>query len=136
MRWLLDQGLSRGAILELECRGHDAIHVGNVQMAASSDSEILAYALMQDRIVVTLDADFHALLAHSGAHHPSVLRIREEGLKGSEVAALIHRIAERFNNADAPAVPLAQCQLTHPATPDSTPRSRSPRGIWLPCPAV
>ena len=98
MRWLLDQGLSRGAVRELERLGHDAIHVGDVQMAASADSEILAYGLIHNRIVVTLDADFHALLAHSDAHQPSVLRIREEGLKGPETALLIVQISGRFKS--------------------------------------
>ena len=45
-----------------------------------------------DRVVITLDADFHALLAHSGALSPSVLRLRVEGLGGREIASLIRTI--------------------------------------------
>lgn len=96
MRWLLDQGLPRGAASELNRSGHDAVHVGDINMAHASDSEILAYGLRENRIVATLDADFHALLAISGAEKPSVIRIREEGLKGPELAALLKRIAARF----------------------------------------
>jgi len=98
MRWLLDQGLPRGAVSELNRSGHDAVHVGDIDMADASDSEILAYGLRENRVVATLDADFHALLAVSGGEKPSVLRIREEGLKGPELAALLERIAARFTS--------------------------------------
>lgn len=40
-------------------------------------------------MIVTLDADFHALLATSGARQPSTIRIRQEGLRGEDVARLV-----------------------------------------------
>jgi predicted nuclease of predicted toxin-antitoxin system len=46
------------------------------------DADILAYGRQELRVVVTLDADFHTLLALSGARSPSVVRIRIEGLRG------------------------------------------------------
>lgn len=75
----------------------DAIHVGDVGMAASSDDGILQLARTQDRIVVTLDADFHALLALSDSRKPSVIRIREEGLKGPALCQLILKIWGQFS---------------------------------------
>lgn len=39
--------------------------------------------------MITLDSDFHALLAHSNASWPSVVRIRIERLKAQACAELI-----------------------------------------------
>jgi predicted nuclease of predicted toxin-antitoxin system len=97
MKLLLDQGLPRGAVRELALSGHDAVHTGDLQLADAPDAEILARALQEDRIVVTLDADFHALLAAAGSTKPSVVRIREEGLKGHDLADLLRRIGAQFS---------------------------------------
>lgn len=96
MRWLLDQGVPRSASTRLKNWSEDAIHVGDIGMAAASDSTIIEHALLEDRIIDTLDADFHSLIATSGAAKPTVIRIREEGLKGDAVAELVLRIARRF----------------------------------------
>jgi predicted nuclease of predicted toxin-antitoxin system len=42
--------------------------------------------------VVTLDADFHALLAISGAQKPSVVRPRVEGLRADALATLLQEV--------------------------------------------
>jgi predicted nuclease of predicted toxin-antitoxin system len=58
-------------------------------MARADDKAILDWARTSNRVVVTLDADFHALLALSGATAPSVIRLRAEGLRAAEAAAVI-----------------------------------------------
>lgn len=92
MKYLLDQGLSRSTVDFLREIGIEAEHVGSLGMAAASDAEILEEGRQREAVVVTLDADFHALLAISGALQPSVVRIRIEGMKGEQVARLIQRI--------------------------------------------
>ncbi len=99
MRWLLDQGLPRTAADPLGKKGLDAIHVGEIGMAFPSDIEIIRLAGQQDRVVVTLDADFHALLALSGAMKPSVIRIREEGLKAADVRGYVTALAKPFSES-------------------------------------
>ena len=92
---LLDQGLPRSAAELLRQQGWDALHVGDVGLATASDQAILKHAEQQGSTVVTLDADFHALLAVSDARTPSVVRLRIEGLKGRELAALLVRVWDR-----------------------------------------
>jgi predicted nuclease of predicted toxin-antitoxin system len=45
-------------------------------------------------VVVTLDADFHAMLALSGAVRPSVVRVRIEGLQAQMLATLLIKVLE------------------------------------------
>lgn len=92
MKYLLDQGLSRSTVDYLLEMGIESEHVGSLGMAAASDAEILEEGRKREAVVVTLDADFHALLALSGALLPSVVRIRIEGMKGEQVASIIQRV--------------------------------------------
>lgn len=92
MKLLLDQGLPRSAVAELAVLGITAEHVGELGLAAATDEMILNEAVQRDAVVVTLDADFHAILAQSGAAKPSVIRIRIEGLKAVELANLLSQV--------------------------------------------
>lgn len=94
MRLLLDQGLPRSTVLHLNNAGIDAAHVGDIGLATASDAMILNYSRQEGRAVVTLDADFHALLALSGAGGPSVIRIRIEGLRAQNLASLLVSVLE------------------------------------------
>jgi predicted nuclease of predicted toxin-antitoxin system len=61
MKLLLDQGLPRSAALLLREDGIDTLHVGEIGLAAATDNEILQRGRQEERVVVTLDADFHVL---------------------------------------------------------------------------
>jgi predicted nuclease of predicted toxin-antitoxin system len=89
MRLLLDQGLPRSTVPYLHNYGIEAVHVGDRGLATASDSRILNFGHQAGMVVVTLDADFHALLALSGLTGPSVIRIRIEGLRGEDLARLL-----------------------------------------------
>ena len=89
MKLLLDQGLPRSAAALLTEQGFDTVHAGDVGLASASDAAIIDRARIEGRTIVTLDADFHALIALAGASSPSVIRVREEGLKGGVLAELV-----------------------------------------------
>ena len=88
-RVLLDQGLPRSLALRLAELGWDAVHVFELGMSRSPDCEILAFAALHSRVVITLDADFHSLLAVENDAGPSVIRIRQEGLRAEDLEKLI-----------------------------------------------
>lgn len=91
-RFLLDQGLPRSAVNYLRDAGWDIVHTYDIGLSRAPDSQILDYARHEERVCVTLDADFHALLAVSNADSPSVIRIRQEGLRGLQLAELLLQI--------------------------------------------
>lgn len=92
MKLLLDQGLPRSAVRHLADLGIVAEHVGDIGLARASDAHILDVARERQEVVVTLDADFHAMLATSRAAGPSVVRIRIEGMKGEQLASLLAKV--------------------------------------------
>lgn len=93
---MLDQGVPRDAAAKLRDLGYECLHVGEVGMSAAADEDILRFALAKDAAVVTLDADFHAILAVSGAVGPSVIRIRIQGLRAAEIAGWVGFVCSRF----------------------------------------
>jgi predicted nuclease of predicted toxin-antitoxin system len=84
--------MPRSAVAHLKDGGWDAVHAYDIGLSRASDSIILERARQDGRIVITLDADFHALLAITNAAAPSVIRIRQEGLCGTALAELLLRI--------------------------------------------
>ncbi len=92
MKLLLDQGLSRSSAELLRHAGIDTVHVGEIGYSTAEDASILLLGCEQNRVVVTLDTDFHALLAVTRATIPSVIRIRIEGLDGTELANLLQTV--------------------------------------------
>jgi len=95
MRLLLDQGLPRSAARFLREAAIDTVHVGEIGYSTADDATILQRGRDEGRTIVTLDADFHALLAFSRATRPSVIRIRMEGLHGGQAARLIQAVLAR-----------------------------------------
>ena len=89
MKLLLDQGLPRSAVPLLKQYGIDAVHVGDVGLSTADDRVILEFAQVNGFVIVTLDADFHTILALTGASLPSTIRIRIEGLRASALADLL-----------------------------------------------
>ena len=98
MKFILDQGLPRSSVRLLQEQGHDVVHTGQCGLSRGSDAEIIEFARRQQRVVVTLDSDFHAIMALSEADSPSVIRIRIEGLRAEGLASLLRKILEKCHD--------------------------------------
>jgi predicted nuclease of predicted toxin-antitoxin system len=68
-------------------------------MSRADDIDILQRARTEQRVCVTLDADFHALLATSGESGPSVIRVRKEGLDAGAMAAMLQAVWSGIEDA-------------------------------------
>lgn len=67
-------------------------------MSRATELEILDAARVQQRICITLDADFHTHLAVTNAATPSVIRLRIEGLKADAFAHLLIAVRPQIKN--------------------------------------
>jgi uncharacterized protein (DUF433 family)/predicted nuclease of predicted toxin-antitoxin system len=90
----LDQGPARPRHPSLFPRaigagGMDALHVCDIGLSRASDQKILEFARADGRICIMLDADFHAFIAVANESGPSVIRVRQEGLRGKELTDLL-----------------------------------------------
>ncbi len=74
MKLLLDACIWPGAVAELAEFGHDAVWAGDFP-DSPADDEILATALKENRVVVTLDKDFGELAVVFGHPHAGIIRI-------------------------------------------------------------
>jgi predicted nuclease of predicted toxin-antitoxin system len=76
VRFLVDQNLSPLIAAGLRKAGYDAAHTNDLGLERAEDNDVLLRARSEERIVVSADTDFGALLAESGTATPSVILIR------------------------------------------------------------
>ena len=76
MRFLIDNALSPLLAEGLSRAGHDAIHVRHRHLAKAGDDLIFRLAAEEDRIIVSADTDFGAILALGRDRKPSFILFR------------------------------------------------------------
>ncbi len=86
---LLDESLPLRAASILRSNGVDAIHAKEAGLQAAEDRAVLDRAQADGRACITLDLDFHQLLAETGSSGPSVVLLRFQSLHAEETARLV-----------------------------------------------
>jgi predicted nuclease of predicted toxin-antitoxin system len=81
VRVLIDENMSSSRLaVRLQTAGHDVVLATDVGLTSISDARVLAWAVAQDRPVLTRDhedfAGLHDLVLAVGGHHPGILVVR------------------------------------------------------------
>jgi predicted nuclease of predicted toxin-antitoxin system len=77
-RFLINENLSPMLALHLRAtHGFDAVHVNAVGLRGAPDPRVLAYATVEDRIIVTSNADDFRKLARRATAHPGLAVLRD-----------------------------------------------------------
>lgn len=74
MRFLVDRCAGRRLAVWLREQGHDVVETRE-RGADPGDSTVLQWAVAESRILITIDADFGALVFLGGARHCGMVRL-------------------------------------------------------------
>jgi predicted nuclease of predicted toxin-antitoxin system len=89
VKLLLDENLAPSHVRLLRAAGHDAVSVVEIGLAGAEDLQVQAAAMLENRILVTLDADFANVLRFPPSATPGVIRLRLHPPTETAIAALL-----------------------------------------------
>jgi predicted nuclease of predicted toxin-antitoxin system len=96
MKFLIDMNLSPGWRSILQFEGWDSIHWSNIGGVSAPDHEIMEWALINGRVVLTHDLDFGAMLAATQASGPSVAQVRTQDVRPQVLSPLLISVLRQY----------------------------------------
>ena len=97
MKILLDENLSPRHAKSLRNGGIDARSVVEDGLCGASDDRVRAHAIAQDRILVTLDADFANIMRYSPAGTPGVIWLKLNPPSETAIAHALDSVLQELN---------------------------------------
>lgn len=97
LRFLVDVGVGTAVEERLRSAGHDIATVRD-RDPRLLDTDILAWAAGENRVVLTMDKDFGELVCHSGQTHAGILLLRLEDADSTEKVRIVSAIVTGFGD--------------------------------------
>jgi len=91
IRFLANMNISPNTVEALRKHGWDIVRISQFLPVNASDQDILEFARQEDRVVVTQDLDFSALLALGSYKRPSLISLR---LSASDPDTITRKLLE------------------------------------------
>lgn len=97
MNLLIDISAGRTIVRATRAIGHDAAFVRD-RDREMVDEDILAWAVSERRVVVTMDKDFGELVFRLGLPHAGVLLMRTDGARSAERVAAVTSVLDAYGD--------------------------------------
>jgi predicted nuclease of predicted toxin-antitoxin system len=98
LKIVTDVGVGKAVEEYLQQQGHDVLAVRELD-PDMPDHDILALAVKEQRLVITMDKGFGELVYHSGEPHSGVLLLRLEDARSDEKVAVVKEIFNQYASA-------------------------------------
>lgn len=96
MKFLADMGISPRTVAWLRSGGYEVVRLNEEGLERLPDSAVMAKAIAEDRVLLTMDLGFGALLAMSQGQFPSVIVFRLSNETSENVNERLTTVLERF----------------------------------------
>ena len=100
MRLFCDQNIALETVEFLRSLGHDIVSTRDVGMSRVDDAEVLHYAIREDRILLTFNADFSDLRVFPTGSHCGIIRLRLHQQAALELHPILQEAMNQLENKD------------------------------------
>ena len=97
LSFLVDVGVGKGIEKYLREEGYDTKAVRDID-PRMEDKEIIRQAVLENRMVITMDKDFGELVYHSSMKHSGILLLRLEDSIGSVKLQIVKHIMKHYSD--------------------------------------
>jgi predicted nuclease of predicted toxin-antitoxin system len=97
MRWLADECVAASLVASLRDAGHDVLYIAEMA-TGMRDSEVIALAAAERRLLLTEDKDFGELTVRFGRPVPDLVLIRIDPANSAMQAARLNDAVARYGD--------------------------------------
>lgn len=102
MRLFCDENIRDTTVQWLRDLGQDAVSVKEVGMEGAPDKDVFSYAIAENRVLLTFNADFADIRKLDTIDHPGIIRLRFKVPTEELVHPALKSALEKLQDEDTP----------------------------------